>query len=99
MYAILWSAHTLGPAASSFFCGDISVGAAADLSRQEGGTLRLDRCGLTTQPQFTCRHGWKEGGVPIQDNRKTIHLATGFDPERCIRQTIRSTFVNDLAPV
>jgi taurine dioxygenase len=47
-----------------------------------------------TQPAFTYRHRWKLHDVLFWDNRCTIHLATGYDPQYT-RHMHRTTIKGD----
>lgn len=50
------------------------------LPEDEARLLRDSLCAHCTQPEFSCRHNWREGDLLMWDNIPTQHLAI-FDDE------------------
>lgn len=50
---------------------------------------------FVTSREFTLAINWKPGDIALWDNRATMHAATGFDHEGCIREMWRTTIEFD----
>ena len=50
---------------------------------------------FATSADFTVAVRWQAGDVALWDNRATMHAATGFDVDRCVREMWRTTIVAD----